>query len=287
MSLVNKGMGGLITLPLVVRCGVFHSLRKKKEAVHRKTLGNVMGYLSNRSIYLPSPSRLLRLLNATYCERGDECWGKNLCTGRAGLLDGSSCRPFGLAMCEKCLKYATIHIPYSHFSRHQHGVAFYQWNKLADSIVDSGGVRQGSLVRVMELQQIESSFDSAEERNAHLKSMVERAHEASDVCPLHYEENVKEYVRTFHEMEMEADRRLREEENENARLYAERREEKYSRKVARVRAIYELLDEYLGDCPLKELALESDWRDHDYQNVSLYACTSYDLSHLLCLSIDD
>ena len=181
-------------------------------------------------------------------------------------------------MCDKCLKYATIHIPYSHFSRHQNGVAFYQWNKLANSIVDSRGVRQGPLVRVMELQQIESSFDSAGERNVHLKSVVERAHEASDVCPLHYEENAATYVKMFREMEKEADRRLREEEDENARLYAERREEKHSRKVTRVRAIYELLSDYLGDCPLKELALECDWRDHDYQNVSVLV-----LSHLFAV----
>lgn len=275
MSAANKGMSGLITLPLVVRSAVFYSLRKRKDAHHRKTLSNIMTYLQNRSIHLPSPMRLLRLLNATQCERGDDCWGKNLCTGRPGALDLTSpCRPFGLAICEKCIKYGTTNISYSHFSRHHNGVAFFQWNKLMDAHVDFKGERHGSLVRVIELQQIESSFDNAEDRNLHLKSMIERAHAQSDTCPLHYEENAERYCHIFQTAEKEADQRLIEEEELKEKALAERREEKHSKKLERVKGIYDLLDEYLGDCPKKELALDCEWRENDFSGQCVrFKCT--------------
>lgn len=271
---MNTQMHGLITAPLVIRAGVFHSLRKKKEAFHRRTLGNVMNYLKNRSIHLPSPHRLLRLLNARRCERGDDCWGRNLSTGKPGRLDwNSTARPFGLAICNQCIKHGTTSVNYRHFSNGMKGVAFYQWNKLMDAYTDSSGEKHGPLVRVIELQQIETSFDNTEDRKAHLEAVVERANANTNRCPVHYDEMAEQYVELFNSAEKEAERRLKVEEEMKSREWAERREEKQSKKVARVRTIYDLLDEYLGDCPNKEMALECTWDETDYQECLRFKCT--------------
>lgn len=277
LSRMNSQINSLITAPLVIRAGVFHMLRRKKEAHHRKTLANIMNYLRRRSIHLPSPHRLLRLMNAKQCERGDDCWGKNLCTGKPGGLDEhSTARPFGLAICSQCIKYGTSTVSYRHFSNDTKGVAFYQWNKLMDARVDFLGEKHGPLVRVIELQQIDSSFDNNQDRKMHLESILERAHEGTAHCPLHYEKMAKEYVELFDEAEKEADRRLREEEEMKNMEIAERREEKQSRKVARVRAIFDALEDYLEDCPNKEMALECTWREHDYQECLKFKCTLVD-----------
>lgn len=142
-----------------------------------------------------------------------------------------------------------------------------------DAHVDSGGERHGSLVRVIELQQIESSFNTDAERKEQLEFMVERAHAASNHCPMHYDENAAWYVDEFDSAEKEAEQRLKDEEDMKEKAFAERREEKQGKKLARVRAIYDLLDEYLGECPDKEMALECSWRENDYQECLKFKCT--------------
>lgn len=274
LAFTSNFLMSLVTPPLVIRSAVFHNLRKR-DTRHRKTLSNIMSYLSNRSIHIPSAHRLLRLLNAKKCERGDNCWGKNLLTGKPMALDTTlACRPFGLAICDKCIKFGTTNVPYSHFSRIQKGVAFYQWNKLMDPQIDPvTGQRHGSLVRVIELQQIESSFDSQEDRKEALESVVERAISAGGAyCPRHYEEKAASYVEAFEIAEKEAEIFIRAEQARADKLYNERREEKVAKKVARVRAIFDLFDEYLADCPRKELAMNCTWREDDLDCLK-FNCT--------------
>jgi hypothetical protein len=211
------------------------------------------------------------------CERGDDCWGKNLCSGRPSVLDRhSTARPFGMAICNTCLKFGCVST--GSFSRDVQGVAFYQWNKLMDGHVDvATGERVGPLLRVIQIQQIESSFVETQDRKLHLESMVERAHGNTNHCPMHYEELCGEYVDLFEVAEKEAEERLREEEEMKNKACKERREEKQARKMERVRAIYDLLEEYLGeDCPEKEMALECEWREEDYQECLKFKCTIVD-----------
>ena len=139
----------LVTPEAVIRSAVFNNLRKRDKG-NRKTISNIMGYINNRSIHIPSAHRMLRLLNAKSCERGDRCWGKNLNTGKAMELNRTStCRPFGLAICEKCIKFGTTKVPYSHFSRFQNGVAFHNWNLLMDPHKDpKSGEVNGPLIQV-------------------------------------------------------------------------------------------------------------------------------------------
>jgi murein L,D-transpeptidase YcbB/YkuD len=135
------------------------------------------------------------------------------------------------------------------------------------------GERHGSLVRVIELQQIESSFDSQEDRKEALESVVERAISAGGAyCPRHYEEKAASYVEAFETAEKEAEVFIRAEQARADKLYNERREEKVAKKVARVRAIFDLFEEYLADCPRKELAMTCTWREDDLDCLK-FNCT--------------
>ena len=96
LAFSSKFLMSLVTPEAVIRSAVFNNLRKRDKG-NRKMISNIMGYINNRSIHIPSAHRMLRLLNAKACERGDRCWGKNLNTGKAMELNRTStCRPFGL-----------------------------------------------------------------------------------------------------------------------------------------------------------------------------------------------
>jgi hypothetical protein len=182
-----------------------------------------------------------------------------------------------MAVCNTCIKFGCIT---GNIARESPNVAFYQWNKLMDGHADgvNTGERHGPLLRVIEIQQIESSFTDVEDRKVHLESMAERAHLNTNHCPVHYQEMAGLYVDLFECAEKEAEERLREEEELKCKACAERREEKQARKMERVRAIYDLLDEYLGDCPEKEMALECEWREEDYQECLKFRCTIVDVA---------
>eukprot|EP00970_Alexandrium_tamarense_P009841 scaffold1967_cov199-Alexandrium_tamarense.AAC.23 len=265
VSFSSKLLMSLVNPEMVIRSAVFNNLRKR-DTRNRKTMASIMSYMTSRSIHIPSAHRMLRLLNAKSCERGDMCWGKNLVTGKPMAIEQTmSCRPFGLAICTKCVKYGTTNIPYSHFSRFQQGVAFHTWNKLMDPQVDPRtGEANGSLVKVIELQQIESSFSQTEDRKEALEAMVVRAIETSGkYCPSHYEDVAASYCEMFDASCKEADDYIHSEQMKEHQKYVERRDERVAKRLQRVRGIYNQVEELLADCPMKEIALSCTWREDD------------------------
>lgn len=219
----------LVTPETVIRSAVFNNLRKRDKG-NRKMMSNIMGYVKNRSIHVPSAHRLLRLMNAKACERGERCWGRNLNTGQAMALNRSSCsRPFGLALCDKCVKFGTTKVPYSHFSRFQNGVAFHQWNLLMDPHRDAkSGEVHGPLIEVLALQQIENTYANAEDKKSALEGVVQKAlsGEGSKHCPAHYEEQAAAYQEMFENAEKEADDLVAAALEKDEQKYRERREER-------------------------------------------------------------
>lgn len=283
LAFSSKFLMSLVTPEAVIRSAVFNNLRKR-DKVMRKTMSNIIGYVNNRSIHIPSAHRLLRLLNAKSCERGDQCWGKNLCTGKAMVLNrNSSNRPFGLALCDKCVKFGTTKVPYSHFSRFQQGVAFHQWNTLMDPQRDpkSGNVN-GPLLQVLELQQIENTYTNNEDKKSALEGIVQKALEGSRHCPVHYEEKAAAYQEMFENAEKEADDYVAAELEKDNQKYRERREERIQKRMTRIRAIYETLEETLDDCPLKDLALACQWLESDERCIK-FSChiVEQKMSHII------
>jgi hypothetical protein len=89
-------------------------------------------------------------------------------------------------------------------------------------------------------------------------------------------------VEAFETAEKEAEIFIRAEQARADKLYNERREEKVAKKVARVRAIFDQFDEYLEDCPRKELAMNCTWREDDLDCLK-FNCTIVEqaLKHLV------
>jgi hypothetical protein len=259
----SKFLMSLVTPEAVIRSAVFNNLRKRDKG-NRKIMTNIMGYINNRSIHVPSAHRMLRLLNAKSCERGDRCWGKNLNTGKAMLLNRHSySRPFGLAICEKCVKFGTTKVPYSHFSRFQQGVAFHQWNLLMDPQRDlKTGDVHGPLLEVLELQQIENSYANNDDKKCALEGVVAKAlTNEGKYCPIHYEEKAAAYRELYENAEKDADEVVVAALERDTVEYIKRREERIAKRMIRIRSIYALLEEILVDCPLKDLALDCTWLD--------------------------
>lgn len=76
----------------------------------RDTMESIMALIQRQAIHTPSNSRLLRLMNATRCEGGADCWAFHPATGRAGVLASSSfsmMRSFGLCLCSTCKRFVS------------------------------------------------------------------------------------------------------------------------------------------------------------------------------------
>ena len=264
----------LVTPEVVIRSAVFSNLRKRDKG-NRKVMSNIMGYIGNRSIHIPSAHRILRLLNAKSCERGDRCWGKNLNTGKAmSLNQNSSHRPFGLAVCDKCVKFGTTKVPYSHFSRFQQGEAFHQWNLLMDPQRDmKTDDINGPLLEVLQLQQIENTYANIDDKRSALEGIVAKAlTNGGRYCPIHYEEKAAAYHEMYENAEKEADEHVLAALERDQVEYIKRREDRIAKRMVRIRSIYASLEEILFDCPLKDVALDCTWLE---VNGPAFYCTLY------------
>jgi hypothetical protein len=76
----------------------------------KRIISDVVTYIKDETIHVPSAMRLLRLVNATRCERGDECFRYNLISDQSALLSKKeqSRRPFGLSLCDSCVKAVSV-----------------------------------------------------------------------------------------------------------------------------------------------------------------------------------
>lgn len=273
LAFSSKFLMSLVTPETVIRSAVFNNLRKRDKG-QRKTMSNIMGYISNRSIHVPSTHRMLRLLNAKSCERGDRCWGKNLNTGKAMALNRNSTnRPFGLALCDKCVKFGTTKVPYSHFSRFQQGVAFHNWNLLMNPCRDpKTGEVSGPLLEVLELQQIENTYANTDDKKSALEGIVQKAlTNDGKYCPIHYEEKAAAYHEMYENAEKEADETVAAALEMDQQKYIQRRDERIAKRMTRIRSIYATLEEILDDCLLKDLALDCQWLESDERCVK-FSC---------------
>jgi hypothetical protein len=87
--------------------------RNNKAGTSRKIVTQLAEDVRSRGLRVPSPLRLLRLLCAQTCERGERCWDFHAEQGIAGTrlgVDGAA-RPFGMALCHKCAADACRTVP--------------------------------------------------------------------------------------------------------------------------------------------------------------------------------
>jgi len=122
------------------------------------------------------------------------------------------------------------------------------------------GEVDGPLLEVLELQQIENSYTNNDDKKSALEGTVAQAHtNDGKYCPAHYEEKAASYQEIYENAEKEADDTVAAALEKDQQMYRERREERIAKRMTRIRSIYASLEDIMGDCPLKELALECTW----------------------------
>jgi len=267
----SKLLMNIVTPETVIRSAVFSNM-KRKDGGYRKTMAEIMQHVSNRSIHLPSPHRLLRLLNAKSCERGAKCFGKNLNTGKSMTLSGNFHRTCGMALCEHCIKFNTTKVDYNHFANNESGknVALSGWRLLTNPYQDDNGAWHGPLVGVLELQQIQNSYSEREEKEKALTGFVEKAlTENSNLCPSHYEEKATAYSEIYNAAEKEADDYVAQKLKEQMQKSDECRQERIAKRLTKLRAVHAQMIGIMGDFPL---AMECTWNEESERQILKFEC---------------
>jgi hypothetical protein len=278
LAFSSKLLMNIVTPGMVIRSAVFSNV-KRKDVGYRKTIADIMEHISNRSIHLPSAHRLLRLLNAKSCERGEKCFGKNLNTGNAMTLAGTHHRTCGMALCDNCIRFNTTKIPYNHFANDLGSndkpsrVAFSSWRTLTNPYQDDSGEWHGPLVGVLELQQIQNSYSERDEKVEALAGFVKKAlTENSTRCPSHYEEIAAALLASYDAAEKEADDYQEKKEKELFQKYDESRQERIAKRLTKLRTLHSQMNDILADCPMKDLALECTWDEESERCLLSFSC---------------
>lgn len=273
MAFSSKLLMNIVTPEMVIRSAVFSNM-KRKDVGPRKTIAEIMEHITKRAIHLPSPHRLLRLLNAKSCERGEQCYGRNLNTGKSMSLSGTHHRTCGMAICDTCVKYCSSKISYNHFANGaDNHVALSSWRTLTNPYQDDNGEWHGPLVGVLELQQIQNSYSERDDKVAALKGFAEKAlTENSNHCPSHYEEKAAAYSEIYKAAEKEAEDYQEKKEKERMQQYDENRQERIAKRLTKLRAVHAQMLDKMEDCPMKDLAMECTWDEESERNILKFSC---------------
>ena len=259
---VSKRSQPFLTREVVVKSSVYCGGNS------REIMSDLVRRIEKRSIFLPSAVRMLRLINGRRCENLSDCWGYNLRTQKHTNLATAHyiSRPFGLCICKDCVKGLTTSIPYSHFASSNERV---DDRTLDVPFYDSQGKRQGPVVTTREIKQIEKAYRGADERmpilNQILKEMDDDADDDEDAV-------IKSVVETHKDAESKADAFIDARSQIESQRYNTSQNERSSKKLAKMKEIYEQLSHCLEDCEHKGLALEVEWKESYGHASATFQC---------------
>ena len=206
---------------------------------------------------------LYRLINGRRCENLSDCWGYNIRTQKHANLATAhyTTRPFGLCICKDCVKGLTTSIPYSHFASSNEQV---DERTLDVPFYDSQGQRQGPVVTTRDIKQIEKSYRRADDRTSILNQILK---EVDDEADDDEDAVIKSLVETHKDAESKDNAFISARNQIETQRYRAAQNERSSKKLAKMKEIYEQLSEQLEDYEHKGLALEVEWRE-SYGNAS-------------------
>ena len=261
---------------IIVRAAVSGDvLSSRSENDEKKTLRVIINDVRNRSIHIPSPLRLLRLLCAKRCERGANCWQYDLKTqlsGTEGVKTHN--RPYGLALCATCgkdvgHKFRYCEQPWRNWEDKSR-ICIHGWGrvinfaKAADVITTCHDEQVGPIIEAKDISRISVAHtEIAEKENAYKQLLIECYGEEGSDERSSYEEECNVLVNLFDN----AEEKLRiwlysrqDEKREEARV---KHDEALAKKKENIEPILTALEAAVADSPLKDLAL-----DFRRQNVS-------------------
>ena len=274
-------------MDIVIRATVLEDAHKNLYSTpQRSILSGVVKLVRKRSIHVPSPLRLLKMVNAKYCERGANCFAFDLKKGVASKKDMNSVwnQPFGFATCSTCTQDCSTKLPkiwrysyrYDHWIRQEQNdgnILFYGWRTLfdpdkgSDLCVGSNGERIGPIIDGKHLQHIANVHPSDTEEQKNLFAAMkeqEYGEEGSDEM-VAFDKACADLVQIYEEAEKERKER-------RTAHYEKWREDNKAKhdaatasKRAKVEPILAALQEAIADAPLNDMALDFEWQsDSNY-----------------------
>ena len=175
-------------------------------------------------------------------------------------------RPFGLCICKDCVKGLTTSVPHSHFASSNERV---DDRTLDVPFYDSQGKRQGPVVTTRDVKQIEKAYRRADDRtsilNQILKELDEEADDDEDAI-------IKSLVETHKDAESKANAFISARQKIESLRYEAALSERTTKKLAKMKELYEQLAKHLEDYDHKDLVLAIDIKETSWG----YADISFD-----------
>lgn len=267
-------------MDIVVRATVLEDIPKWSPPPGKLILTRIIELVRKRSIHVPSPLRLLKLINAKRCERGADCFAFDLKTGLASKTDMGTYRPYGFAICGTCAtdcsaKKARTWSWYNHWSRREDKLAHHAWSKVfhpdrgSDLCIGVDGECLGPFLNAKHTQQIYTAHrHDIDQQKKMFAAIIEKEYgeEGSDEMEA-FDKACADLVEIFDQASEERKARhnayyeakSEEQEAKNAAAAAT--------KKAKLEPIIAALEESVSDAPLKELALAFEWKDSNFQPI--------------------
>jgi flagellar biosynthesis chaperone FliJ len=230
----------------------------------RGAIEGIVRGIKNRSIHVPRTLRVLRLANATRCERGQECCGFDLVQKLPAKIGKTEQRPFGMAMCSPCVLClaSPLHTYRSWYAGHERIVIHAYSKVLCQPQVETcTGDPVGPLLLGKHIKQIENTQFRTNLREELLSEMLQKmdtgvapeATRRAGAFITAFESAMEEYPAFQRAKRDVVLGRIRAKEAEQA-----------ARKLKNTRRVYDNLSSQLHGYEHKEIALACSWNDDGY-----------------------
>jgi hypothetical protein len=170
LAIQSKLFLDLVTSEMIIRAAVF------EKGLPSDVISRTIKALRDKSIYVPSTLRLLRLVNGKRCERLDQCWGYNMITSTSSKV--CSVWMPGVFTCHDCAVglSAAFNRDGAWASENDQVLkGCFGWtNKaLIEPFYDKGtGERVGPVIPLLVVKQVSRSYNDLPERLSALSSII-------------------------------------------------------------------------------------------------------------------
>lgn len=252
LAFCAKFLRDAVTAEIVIRAAVFQG------GVVREVITTIMDSVANKKIHTPSTLRLLRLVNAKRCERGDRCLDYHLETKQTGKVDKKGTRPFAMSMCKLCVQATSINTKKHHMTIRSHNrVEMYEWSRvLTQSQTEVlSGDPVGPIILATPLLQICGTYKDSSQCSDKLKELFQQAETAISA---EAEAQSLNLLELFEIADGEYDAFVEAKEA----IAAGKQQAYIAGRNEKARAVYAKLGALLEDYEHKDFALECTWSNH-------------------------
>jgi len=280
LSCMSKACRNALTPEVIIRAAVFGGGRIKR------TMEQVMNLVERQAIHVPSSFRLLRLLNATRCERMEHCLGYDLVKEKSSMVRDSN-RPFGMCICRLCLKgiSATL-LGYQAFDSPDHDrVARYDHTRMMtiEQVEHKTGDRVGSVVMGWKIVQVQKTYWGAARREERKQALADLFSPYDDSLSNCEKARREKLVDMYLVAKAEYDPWLASKGKMWGDFWRAKAEEQRARRIERLTLVLDQIKSFLGEDNDKDWdwALEGEFSDYSGYRSFKYGPTTAVLGRVM------